>query len=548
VQSPFPSSPQPINSAEALKAAIAYHQAGHLDQAEQLYRQILAQQPQQVDALSLMGVIACQRDKLEEGMALYRQALALQPNHRQARENLNLALWKLGKKQIDEAIANLNWIVNFEPRNEQAQKTLANIYQEQGMLEQALHHYQQALAANPTSADVLNRIGVVLQYQGKPNLAAHFHRQALIHQPHNVDALISLAKAVLDQGKVDDGLAYINQALSINPTHPIARYNRALILLQKGDFQQGFPEYEWRLKTADFPPCPFKQPIWDGSNFSGKTLLLHAEQGLGDTIQFIRYVPLVTERGGRVILTCHQPLMRLFSSLPGIDQFIPLGMPLPAFDTYAPLLSLPGILGTTLDTVPHQVPYLRPPRVNLELPTLATTSPAAFSGSSNSKQPKSTIQNPKLKVGLVWSGGNLYKHNQTRSFSLQEFHSLLDVPEVSFYSLQKGIPQLEIAELGWQSRLIDLSEQLQDMADTADAIAQLDLVITVDTSVAHLAGALATPVWVLLAHVADWRWLLNRQDSPWYPTMRLFRQSHPGDWQGVMQRVVEALKEARDKS
>lgn len=540
MQSPFPSSPQPMNSAEALKTAIAYHQSGRLEQAEQLYRQILQQHPQQVDALSLMGVIACQRGQLEEGMALYRQVLALQPDHRQARENLNLALWKQGKNQIDEAIANLNWTVNFEPRNVQAQTALANIYQDQGLLEQALHHYQQALVANPSSPDLLNRIGVVLQYQGKPNLAAHFHRQALTHQPNNTDALISLAKAVLDQGKVDEGLGYVNQALSINPDHPIARYNRALMLLQTGKFEQGFPEYEWRLKTADFPPCPFKQPVWDGANFSGKTLLLHAEQGLGDTIQFIRYVPLVVQRGGRVILTCHQPLMRLLSTMPGIEQFIPLGMPLPTFDTYAPLLSLPGILGTTLDTVPNQVPYLRPPKVNLELPTLEAEVEA------RSQEPGA--RSHKLKVGLVWSGGNLYKHNQTRSFSLQEFHSLLNVSEISFYSLQKGIPQLEIAELGWQSRLIDLSEQLQDMADTADAIAQLDLVITVDTSVAHLAGALATPVWVLLAHVADWRWLLNREDSPWYPTMRLFRQNHPGDWQGVIQRVIEALQTARDQS
>lgn len=539
MQSPFPSSPQPISSAEALKTAIAHHQAGHLDQAEQLYRQILQQQPQQVDALSLLGVIACQRGKLEEGMVLYRQALALQPEHRQARENLNLALWKQGKKQIDEAIANLNWVVNFEPKNVPAQMALANIYQDRGMLEQALHHYQQALVANPSNPDLLNRIGVVLQYQGKSNLAAHFHRQALTHQPHNTDALISLAKAVLDQGKVDDGLAYVNQALRIHPTHPIARYNRALMLLQKGEFQQGFPEYEWRLKTVDFPPCPFKQPVWDGSDFSGKTLLLHAEQGLGDTIQFIRYVPLVVERGGRVIVTCHQPLMRLLSTMPGIDQFIPLGMPLPTFDTYAPLLSLPGILGTTLDTVPNQVPYLQPPKLSFSLPTLEAEMAATSPG---------RIQNPKLKVGLVWSGGNLYKQNQTRSFSLQEFQPVLEVPEISFYSLQKGIPQLEIAELGWQSRLMDLSEQLQDMADTAAAIAQLDLVITVDTSVAHLAGALATPVWVLLAHVADWRWLLHREDSPWYPTMRLFRQSHPGDWQGVMHRVIAALQTVKDKS
>jgi tetratricopeptide (TPR) repeat protein len=512
-----------MDGAEILKRAIAHHQAGHLAEAEQMYRQILRQQPQNTDALTLLGVIACQQGKLEEGIMLYRQALTLRPEHRQARDNLSLALWKQGKRLIDEAMLNLNQIVNFQPNNFQAHDTLATIFQDQGLLEQALTHYQLAIAANPNDSAGLNGTAVVLHHQGKPHLAAHFHRRVLANQPDNLDALIGLSKAMLDQGYYQEALAYINKALKIAPDNAIARYNRALMLLQQGEFQTGFPEYEWRLKTPEFPPCPFRQPVWDGSDLNGKTLLLHAEQGLGDTIQFIRYAAIATQKGGRVIFTCHRPLIRLLSGIPGIEEFIPLGLPLPEFHVYAPLLSLPGILGTTLATVPAQVPYLQTPATGFQLPiTQASTA-------------------SKLKVGLVWAGGSLYKHNHSRSFSLRVLEPILHLPNLTCYSLQKGIPQLEITELGWQDRIHDLSGTLNDMADTAAAIAQLDLVITVDTAVAHLAGALAKPVWVLLAHVPDWRWMLERTDSPWYPTMRLFRQGQAGDWPGVMQQVATAL-------
>lgn len=513
--------PTPLDPAKLLQMAIAHHQAGRMAEAEQLYRQILQQQPQHADALSLLGVIACQQEKLEQGIALYRQALAIRPEHRQARENLSLALCKQAKRLVDEATTNLNLMINFSSNPGPTHLMLGSIYQEQGALEQALNHYQQALAANPTDANILNRIGVVLQTQHKSQLAMHFHQRALELQPQNVDALNSLAKVLLDEGKVEEALHYVEQALKIQPNHPIGRYNRALMLLTQGKFAAGFPEYEWRLQTSEFPPCPFRQPKWDGSDLNGKTLLLHAEQGLGDTLQFIRYAAIATQKGGRVILTCHKPLMRLLSTLPGIDQITQMGTPLPAFDVYVPLLSLPGILGTRIDTVPAEVPYLQIPETSFQLPPAQTDQPR--------------------KVGLVWSGGNLYKYNQSRSFSLQVLESVLSVPDIAFYSLQKGIPQIEITTLGWQNKLVDLNDRLTDMAETAAAIAQLDLVITVDTSVAHLAGALGKPVWVMLAQVPDWRWMQHRPDSPWYPTMRLFRQQQPGDWQGVITEVVQAL-------
>ncbi|MGI0487763.1 tetratricopeptide repeat protein [Pantanalinema rosaneae CENA516] len=507
-----------------IQTAIAHHQAGQLPQAEQLYRQVLQQQPQHPEALCLLGVIACQRGNLEDGIALYRQALVLRPDYVQARENLYLALWKQGRAMIEEAINGYNQIINFQPKALQAYANLGAILQDQGKEDQAILFYQQGLTIDPHNPHLLNGLGVALQKQHKLKAAVHFHQQALASQPNYIDGLVSLGKVWMELGKLSEAIDCFKHALTLEPNHAIAHHNYALLLLMQGNYHQGFVEYEWRFQTAEFPPCPFKQPVWDGSPLQGRTLLLHAEQGLGDTIQLIRYAAIAQERGGRLVLTCHPPLTRLLSTVPGIEQIVPLGLPLPDFHTYAPLMSLPRILGTTLETIPSHFPYLKAPQsANFPLPV-----------------PQAT----RLKVGIVWSGGNLYKNNHNRSCPLQAFQPLLALPDVTFYSLQKGIPQLDLAELGWQSQIQDLSPHLQDMADTAAAIAQLDLVITVDTAVAHLAGALAKPTWLLLAHLPDWRWLLDREDSPWYPTMRLFRQSHPGDWQGVMQQVVVALQAA----
>lgn len=486
-----------------------------------MYRQILQQQPQQVEALNLLGVLACQKGRLEEGIALYRQVLVIKPGFTGARENLCLALWKLGKQLTEEAIATYSQIVTFEPNNLNAYDGLGTILRDQNKLDEALAFYQQALSVQPDEPRALNNIGVILQQQGKAKTAVTYHRRALVAQPNYIDAHVGLGTALQDEGKFDEAIACFDQAIKIAPDNPTAHYNRSIVLLTQGEYREGFAEYEWRLQTGEFPPCPFKQPKWDGTDLKGRTLLLHAEQGLGDTIQFIRYAPLAAQKAGRVILICHKPLMRLLASIAGIDQMVPLGFPVADFHAYTPLLSLPHVLGTTLESVPSQVPYLKPPESNLQL---------------------EAPPDKRLKVGIVWSGGNLYKRNQARSCPLSYFEPLLQIPEVAFYSLQKGIPQTDLLELGWQSQLQDLSGQLGDMAETAAAIAQLDLVITVDTSVAHLAGAIGKPVWTILAHVPDWRWMMHREDTPWYPTMRLFRQSKPGDWQGVMERVEQELR------
>jgi len=524
--------PSQINIPQLLAAATAHHQAGRLTQAEQLYRQILQQQPQQVDALNLMGVIACQQGRLDEGIALYRQALALRPGYVSARENLSVALWKQGKQLIEEAIDSYSQIITFQPEHSQAYHNLGIILVEQGKFDEALSYYLQALSVQPDDAVALNTIGTILQQQGKAITAIAYHRRALTIRPQYPDALNSLGTALQDQGNTQEAMTCFDQALALNPNDANARYNRSLILLTEGNYREGFPAYESRFKTREFPPCPFRQPVWDGSDLTGRTILLHAEQGLGDTIQFIRYAAIVAQRGGRVVLTCHQPLIRLLSTVSAIDEQVPLGYPTPNFDVYAPLMSLPSILGTTLETVPAAIPYLTPPAES----KVCLTSP----GSDVTRQ-KPQSGKPPLKVGIAWSGGHLYKKNQSRSCPLMHFQPLLQLPDIAYYSLQKGIAQTTLAELGWEAQIQDLGSQLGDMADTAAAIAQLDLVITVDTSIAHLAGALGKPVWVLLTYLPDWRWMLHREDTPWYPTMRLFRQTQPGGWQGVLDRVSQAL-------
>ncbi len=514
----------PLNISAALATATAHHQAGRLVQAEQLYRQILQQQPQHVEALNLLGVVACQNGKYGEGIALYRQALELKPSYTGARENLCLALWKWGTQLIEESINTYSQIVTFEPQNIQAYDNLGNILHDQNKLDEALSYYQQALGVQPDNARILNGMGIILQQQGKTKRSIYYHQRAVTLQPNYVEAHIGMGTALQAEGRFAEAAACLDRALGLAPNHSNARYNRAILHLIEGEYKTGFTYYEDRFKAGEFPQCPFTQPMWDGSDLNGRTLLLHAEQGMGDTLQFIRYAAIAAQKGGRLILTCHKPLMRLIgASFPAIERMVPLGFPVGDFQTYTPLLSLPHILGTTLETVPNQVPYLHPPQDS----TIKLTAPAGT----------------RLKVGIVWSGGHLYKHNHSRSCPLQYFEPLLRIPHVAYYSLQKGIPELDLQELGWQAQVQDLSNQLRDMAETAAAIAQLDLVITVDTSVAHLAGALGKPVWTLLSFLPDWRWMRQREDTPWYPTMRLFRQEKLDNWVGVMERVEQALRE-----
>ncbi|KKK84230.1 hypothetical protein LCGC14_2785440, partial [marine sediment metagenome] len=332
--------------------------------------------------------------------------------------------------------------------------------------------------------------------------------------------------ALQEQGKLDEAIASYDRAIALQSDYAEAHMNRSFALLLTENFEQGWQEYEWRLRAKDRASPTFQQPRWDGSPLNGRTILVHAEQGLGDTIQFIRYLPLVKARGGHVIFECQKPLYRLLKSCAGIDEIIERTSTrklLAQFDLYIPLPSLPGIFGTTLNTIPSDSSYITVD------PDLVTQWRIRLG------------HNEDFKIGIVWAGNPDHNMDRARSCSLADFAPLVDIPDLTFYSLQKGPASAEANDPPKGMKIVNLEDELNDFADTAAVIANLDVVISVDTAVVHLAGAIGKTVWTLLPFVPDWRWLQNRDDTPWYPTMRLFRQTPLNDWTGVFEQVKKVL-------
>ena len=329
------------------------------------------------------------------------------------------------------------------------------------------------------------------------------------------------------QGRSNEALAAFAHALRLRPDYPEAHWHQALTWLQQGDMARGWPEYEWRWKRRRARPRRLREPLWDGSNLEGKAILLWCEQGLGDSLQFIRYAPLVKGRGGSVVVECPAKLMNILFSCAGIDQLVPQDQQLPPFDVHAPLLTLPGIFGTRLHSIPAEAPYLNADDSHVarwrdELAGL-DGSPAPF------------------RIGIVWQGNPKHRWDRHRSIPLEQFLPLARLGGVRLYSLQKGAPAEDLVYFTRRHGLVDLAPKLEDFTDTAAAMKCLDLIITCDSAPAHVAGALGVPAWVALAAMSDWRWLKDRDDSPWYPTLRLFRQRKLGDWCEVFERITAAL-------
>lgn len=411
----------------------------------------------------------------------------------------------------------------LQPEDAEYLLNLGNDAYNQGNLEAAMQQYQKCLELKPDYLMARYNLGVVYLEQEQWEEGIIKLEQVIATDPNHAEAYNNLGIIFQHQHRLNQAIEYYQKAIEIRYQFPDAHFNLGMALLQMGEYPQGFAESEWRWQTNKFTPFICPQPLWDGSDLSGKTILIHTEQGSGDAIQFIRYIPLVAERKCRIILVCIPDLMPLFATIPHIDKMIPPGdIATSEFDVYAPLMSLPHILGTTLDTIPAQIPYLEAREQNF-------VSPILHSSQSN-----------KLKVGIVWCGSPTHKNDRNRSCQLDDFVPILNMKNIDFFSLQKVTKPTDLAKLQ-EFNLCDLSYYLRDYGDTARAIAQLDLVITVDTSVAHLAGALGKPVWTLLCYSPDWRWMLERSDTPWYPTMRLFRQSQPRDWVEVFNRVAEAL-------
>jgi hypothetical protein len=402
-------------------------------------------------------------------------------------------------------------VPNFSP----AYSNLGVASQEQGDTGPALDLFHKAIRLDPTSAEALSNLGFILFEQGETDEAIAAFNRAIELRPGYVEALSNLGSALQQRGGTAEAINVFSQAVALDPNHAKAHNNLAQVLLRRGEYEKGWPEYEWRWRASGHFPRLYPQPTWDGSPPAGKALLLYAEQGLGDTLLFARFVPLVAAMGARVILDVQRPLASLLRQWPDVTV-VATGDPLPPFDLHLPMPSLPLVFGTTLATVPSRVPYLHAEQTPIPVP----------------------FPSDKLKVGFVWAGNPRHKNDRNRSIAVSALFSLASIAGTQPYALQLERPG-EAAGLG---DAIDLAPYLTDFAATAAVLQRLDLLISVDTAVVHLAGALARPAWVLLPFSADWRWLEDRDESPWYPTARLFRQSAPGDWPGVVDRVARQLR------
>ncbi len=500
---------------------------GHLEDGVANYRRALRLKPDYPEAHNNLGAALADLGRLSEATSHYQQALRLRPEYAEAHNNLGTALAEQGRQP--EAVASYRQAIRLRPDYPDAHYNLGNALASQGQFDAAVASGQRAIALQPERADAHIGLGNAFAGQGRLQDAEASYRQAIRLNPAYVEAHHNLGLALTQSERLDEALASYDEAIRLNPGHAEAHFNRAATLLLRGDFERGWPEYEWRWKRTGNTPRSFSVPIWDGAPLAGRTILLHAEQGLGDTIQFLRYAPLVKQRGGRVLVECQPPLLRLASTCPDIDQLLPQGAPLPKFDVHSPLLSLPGILGTTVATIPNKVPYLHadPQLVEQWSRKLGTSS--------------------ELKVGIAWQGSPTFAQDKQRSIPLREFAPLGKLPGIRLICLQKGLGREQLPQIGDQFSVVDLGDQFDQgsaaFLDTAAIMQNLDLVIAPSSAIAHLAGALAVRVWVALPAVPDWRWLLDRADSPWYPTARLFRQPRTGDWAGAFEAMAQAIRE-----
>lgn len=506
-----------------------YSDAGRIDEAIEAFESAAAFQPSHAESHFQLGMLLIRAGKHETAMRHIQRALALNPRHAEASHAMGFCLGQLGKH--DDAIAMYRQALSINPNYSEAYLNLGIAYFSKREFEQAAAAFEHGTRIDPQSADLFFNLACVQAEQGVSNSdsqgdAVASYREVLRLRPDHYKASANLGMLLQALGRFEEAKAVFEHALSMNSEAAELHWNLGLLLLTTRNFSQGWREIEWRWKWKDIP-VPGRnlpQPRWDGSDLNGKTILLHAEQGFGDTIQFIRYVPMVVERGGRVILSCPHALSDLLRLAYPEIELAREGDALPSFDVHCPLMSLPLLFDTQVNTIPAPIPYLKVDEA------LAAKWAARIKS-----------RNAKLRVGIVWAGNSNHPNDRSRSMKFNQILPLAQVDGVQFYNLYLGLTQADRDMWNGHLELIDLTEHLQNFAETAAMISCLDLVIAVDTAVAHVAGAIAKPVWLMIAHLPDWRWMLDRDDTPWYPTMRLFRQKSPGDWADVVKRIAEAL-------
>jgi len=473
-----------------------------------------------------LGNCLAQLGRFDQALLGYRQALTCDPRHWEAACRSAVLLREA--KRLEEAIVHLDLCETLRPNQAFTLSLRATCLSDLKRFDQALADNYRAHALDPTNSDTCSNIGGILQALGRYEEAIAWLDKALAVKPDVALTLHHKAFAVSQLQRFDEAKTLYDRLKILDPDNTEAEWDVALMNLLRGDLEAGWigREVRWRFAKPSTPYPTFSQPMWLGDvDIAGKTLLVHVDEGLGDSIQFARYVPLLAERGARVIMVDMPALAPLLSKLPGLAEFIPFtGAPLPAFDFHCPITNLPLAFGTRLDTIPSPASYLpRPPAERVEA-WEARLGP-----------------HDKLRVGLVWSGNPKHKNDRNRSIALSRLVPILDV-DATFVSLQKPPREADLATLRARPEIVDHTAELTDYVETAALVSCLDLVVTVDTSVAHLAGALGFPTWVLLPYTPDWRWLLGRDDSPWYASVRLFRQDASRDYAGVVERMREELR------
>ena len=534
--------------------ALAASRIGNIDAAVSALERLVKFLPERADFHDRLGSALLQQGDTIGAIGAFRKAISLAPNFAQPRGNLAVALTKKkppSKADLDEALGEARRAVELSPRAAEAHGSLAVVLDKLGDVKQALAEFDRAAELNPTNADFYGMRGMILQNQDRIDEAIAVFQEGAKRCPTDARIFSNLSGLYRRQRKYKESVETAETAVKLAPGYSDAHGNLSLALLAAGDYEHGFAEYEWRWRCDNFTTAPreFPRPMWDGSSdLKGRTILVHTEQGYGDTLQFVRYVPRLADAGARVILECHHSLTKLLSRVRGVDRVIASGLALPDFDLHAPMLSMPRAFKTTLDRVPAEVPYLAaaPERVDDWNRRIASPSPGTPDFGELPSGLSLRVEDSRagegrgegLAVGVIWAGNA--QPDPKRNVPGPMLSVLSGISGVRFFSLQRtdaGTYTPPPPEL----KLIDLSPHLSDFHETAAAMTALDLILTIDTATAHLAGALGRPTWTLIPFAPDWRWLLDREDSPWYPTMRLFRQTKLNEWGDVLERVREEM-------
>lgn len=578
--------------AQILAEAARYRQQGRPDQARALYEQILSRHEDHPDALHLLGLLAYEANdwdlaqtylkraivthpevpefyntygvilaasgRIDQALSAYTQATVLRPAYTDAYNNMALALsiqgnqskavsflrlaleyapdsavtyYNLGNTlrhmaSDNEAIDHYQQALRLKPDLIQAHVNLACLLQKKSRYAEAIACYKQALETLPDHPNILHDLGTALMACGDYDEAIDAFHQALAQHKQYAQAYNSLGVAYKETGRCDDAIDCYNQAIAIKPDYADAHWNRTLAFLLKGDLKQGWKHYQSHYEALNIRSTPSQdKPLWHGEPLNGKRILVRFEQGLGDNIQFIRYLPLIQAQGGTVIYQAKPALLPLLRTYRGIDELIEAtpDQTVPVdYDTHISLMDLPRVFNTTLQTIPADIPYME-----------ADPSKAAAW--------QNTFVHAGMKVGLVWAGSPFHRNDRNRSCAFRHLSPLWRVDGVHFYGLQTG-PAGQAMQTHPDTDFQNLGHHFHNLSDTCAAMSHLDLIISVDTAALHLAGAMGKAVWGLLPHAPDWRWMLERSDSPWYPTLRLFRQPSPGDWQTVLESVAQSLQ------